>query len=66
MIGGWVFKYFWEYLAGHTGAVAEDEFFGNFIGNGGSVVLWFVLFSVITLLVIYAGVQNVLSAYPGS
>ncbi len=58
VIGGWVFKYFWEYLTGHTGAVAEDEFFGNFIGNGGSVVLWFVLFSVITLLVIYAGVQN--------
>lgn len=58
VIGGWVFKYFWEYLAGHTASVAEEDFFGNFIGNGGSVVLWFVLFSVITLLVIYAGVQN--------
>ena len=58
VIGGWVFKYLWEYLTGTTGHLADSSFFGSFIGDAPSVILWFVLFSLISLAVIFMGVQN--------
>lgn len=58
VIGGWVFKYLFEYLIGNGHILAEDGYFSSFISNGGSVIFWFCLYSFLTLLVIYRGVQN--------
>ncbi len=58
VIGGWVCKYLFEYLAGHEAELAEDAFFGAFIGSAGQQVLWFCVFAFLTLFVIFRGVEN--------
>ena len=58
VIGGWVIKYLAEYLTGKTQLVAQDGYFGEFISNGLSPEICFIIFSVIVIAIIYAGVQN--------
>ena len=58
VIGGWVIKYLAEYLGGQTQLVAQDGYFGAFISNGLSPEICFIVFSVIVIAIIYAGVQN--------
>ena len=58
VIGGWVIKYLAEYLSGQTQLVAQDGYFGEFISNGLSPEICFIIFSVIVIAIIYAGVQN--------
>ncbi|MEE1377250.1 MAG: sodium-dependent transporter [Oribacterium sp.] len=58
VIGGWVIKYLAEYLSGQTQLVAQDGYFGAFISNGLSPEICFIVFSVIVIAIIYAGVQN--------
>ena len=58
VIGGWVIKYLAEYLGGQTQLVAQDGYFGEFISNGLSPEICFIVFSVIVIAIIYAGVQN--------
>ena len=58
VIGGWVIKYLAEYLSGQTQLVAQDGYFGEFISNGLSPEICFIVFSVIVIAIIYAGVQN--------
>ena len=58
VIGGWVLKYLVEYVSGHAQTVAEDGYFSAFISDGFSTEICFVIFSVITLAIIYAGVRN--------
>lgn len=58
VIGGWVIKYLVEYLTGHGHALAADGYFSAFISNGVSTELCFIVFSLCTLLIIYAGVRN--------
>lgn len=58
VIGGWVIKYLADYLGGQTQLVAQDGYFGEFISNGLSPEICFIVFSVIVIAIIYAGVQN--------
>ena len=58
VIGGWVIKYLAEYLGGQTQLVAQNGYFGEFISNGLSPEICFIVFSVIVIAIIYAGVQN--------
>ena len=58
VIGGWVIKYLAEYLTGKTQLVAQDGYFGAFISDGLSPEICFIVFSVIVIAIIYAGVQN--------
>ena len=58
VIGGWVIKYLAEYLCGQTQLVAQDGYFGEFISNGLSPEICFIVFSVVVIAIIYAGVQN--------
>lgn len=58
VIGGWVVNYLVDYLSGKTQEVAADGYFSAFISDGLSVELCFVVFSLIVLVIIYAGVQN--------
>ena len=49
VIGGWVVKYFVEFVRGNGMAVSSDTYFGDFISMAGSGILenpllWFVIF----------------------
>ena len=58
VIGGCVFKYLFEYLRGSTDALAEDSYFTGFITAGASVEVWFLIFTLVVLLIIVAGVEH--------
>ncbi len=58
VIGGWVCKYLYEYIAGHEDLLADGAFFGSFISDGTSPELWFCVFAALTLAVIVFGVEN--------
>lgn len=56
VIGGWVAKYLFEYIKGGVDTLADDNYFGEFIGNPVSVEFWFVIFTVVSILIVIAGV----------
>ena len=58
VIGGWVIKYLFEYLAGHVGAVSEDGYFTSFITSNVQPEVCFLIFLLLTMTVIYLGVQG--------
>ena len=58
VIGGWVLKYLYEYLRGHSAQMADDGFFSAFIQNGVKTEFWFIVFMFCTILVILMGVEN--------
>lgn len=58
VIGGWVFKYLFEYLRGNMGALAMDGYFSDFIAASGKAEVWFILFSALVFFVILAGVKQ--------
>ena len=58
VIGGWVIKYLIEYFAGHSKTLAGDAYFTTFISNGWSTEICFIIFTLFTLGIIYAGVRN--------
>ena len=60
VIGGWVIKYLIEYIRGNGKMLAADGYFSEFISNGVSTELCFILFCLFTLVIIYAGVRNVI------
>lgn len=65
VIGGWVFKYLVQYIQGDHAKLACDnlaegqtDFFTIFLGDAGQQLLYFVLFTFITMAIIFAGVKN--------
>ena len=58
VIGGWVIKYLVEYVKGGSQTLAEDGYFSAFIADGFSTETCFMFFTLLTLVIIYAGVQN--------
>ncbi len=58
VIGGWVIKYFYEFVVGHSAALAGESFFGSFTGDVWSPLFWFVLFMLMTFLVVINGVEK--------
>lgn len=58
VIGGWVLKYITVYAQGLTQQAATDTFFGGFIGDTFSPLLFFVIFLILTALVVIGGVEN--------
>ncbi|MBQ7840079.1 MAG: sodium-dependent transporter [Lachnospiraceae bacterium] len=63
VIGGWVIKYLFEYVIGNGAALADDAYFTNFItaansGITGNPMTWFVLFVLLTALVVLFGVEK--------
>lgn len=58
VIGGWVIKYLVEYIKGNGKSLAVDGYFSEFISNGVSTELCFLVFCLFTLAIIYAGVRN--------
>lgn len=65
VIGGWVIKYFAGYLSGAGSKISSDSegYFNNFItvsesGIASNPMLWFVIFVVLTALVVLFGVEK--------
>ena len=58
VIGGWVIKYLFEYVIGHEAILATDGYFSSFISNGLSSEVCFLVFALLTLVIIFAGVEN--------
>ena len=58
VIGGWVIKYLIEYIKGNSQKLATDGYFSEFISNGVSTEICFLLFALFTVAIIYAGVRN--------
>lgn len=55
VIGGWVIKYFVEYIKGNVNVLAQDNYFNSFISDSFNVEFWFIIFAFITIL---GGVKN--------
>lgn len=58
VIGGWVIKYFAEYLMGNVHPLAQDNYFNDFMSNGVAVEFWLIVFTVFVIAVILMGVKN--------
>ncbi|MGN1030848.1 MAG: sodium-dependent transporter, partial [Butyricicoccaceae bacterium] len=65
VIGGWVVKYFWEFLNAHGSEIAAQsgDYFNAFIsvsesGLSGNPMLWFIIFTLLTAVVVIGGVQK--------
>ena len=52
VIGGWVIKYLIEYIRGNGKMLAADGYFSEFISDGVSTELYFILFCLFTLTII--------------
>ena len=57
-LGGWVIKYLYEYIIGNGGQLASDGYFTGFISSGGSAEICFLIFTALTVAVIFGGVRN--------
>ncbi len=57
VIGGWVFRYFVEYLVGHDRQVAESGNFSGFITTFGQPEMYFFAFAAMTTIVVALGVN---------
>lgn len=58
VIGGWVMKYFAEYLIGSAASLAEDTYFASYISQPYMPIVWFFLFVAATFLVVINGVEK--------
>ena len=58
VIGGWVTKYITVFISGQDQAAAESSFFGNFIGQEYSPLLFFLIFLGLTALIVILGVEK--------
>lgn len=58
VIGGWVIKYFVEYITGNVNALAQDNYFNNFISDSFNVEFWFIIFALFAFITILGGVKN--------
>ena len=58
VIGGWVIRYLSSYVSGHGSELAQDGYFSAFISSGQSAEVCFLIFTVFTLAIIFAGVRN--------
>lgn len=58
VIGGWVMKYLFVYTAQDISAIATDTYFGEFISQTVSPVVWFALFIGITAIIVLCGVEK--------
>lgn len=58
VIGGWVLKYMAGFLTGSVSAMADDSYFGGFIGRTGEPLVWFAIFIGATALIVLCGVKK--------
>ena len=58
VIGGWVMKYIFGFVTGDAQNMANSDYFGSYIAEVGEPVIWFLLFIVLTALIVILGVDK--------
>ena len=58
VIGGWVCRYLVGYFMGQTKILADEETFTSFLSAPATMEICFLVFAVLTMLVIFGGVEN--------
>ena len=58
VIGGWVIKYFAGFVSGGLSNMANDTYFTEYISKPVEPVIWFLIFIVITAVVVILGVNK--------
>ncbi len=58
VIGGWVLKYLISYIIGNPSSIADDNYFTSFITNGTSVEIYFIVFALLTAIIVIFGVKK--------
>ena len=58
VIGGWVAKYFFEFVSGGGAAAAGEAFFPDFVSSSLPPLLWMLLFVGLTFVVVLLGVAK--------
>ena len=57
-IGGWVCKYFFDFVTGKSALAAADGYFTNFISGKAEPIIWFLIFLAATAGVVLGGVDK--------
>lgn len=58
VIGGWILKYFTEYVSFNGKELANSSYFGSFISSSVSPVVFMLIYLCITAVIVYAGVEK--------
>lgn len=58
VIGGWVTKYFYDFVRGASAITATEGFFGGFISDVWSPLFWFFIFMGATFVIVINGVEK--------
>ncbi len=58
VIGGWVLKFLSVYVTGKGSAAVADGYFDAFIMGQTEPIIWFLIYLILTVLVVYKGVGN--------
>ena len=58
VIGGWVIKYMVTFFSGQGTTAAGDSFFGGFVSQTASPLVYFLIFLVLTTAVVLGGVEK--------
>ena len=58
VIGGWVMKYMLVFLSGSGKIAAEDGFFGGFVGQTTAPIIFFLVFLLLTTIIVLGGVEK--------
>lgn len=62
-IGGWVLKYLKTFITMDGVAAAENSFFGGYLGDTWTPILWMVIFLALTSFVVISGVEKGIEKY---
>lgn len=62
-IGGWVLKYFAEFLVGNGTDAAADGYFTGYITSQWAPIIWMVIFLAAVAFVVYNGVNKGIETY---
>ena len=58
VIGGWVIKYLAAFVTGQVSTAATDNYFTSFIAAPIEPIIWFLIFALLTAVVVIIGVQK--------
>ncbi len=58
VIGGWVSKYMFEFIAGNAAMTAQEGFFDVFVSQPISPLCWFSIFLGVTSIIVWMGVEK--------
>lgn len=58
VIGGWVTKYFYDFVTGASAATAGEAYFSDFVSDVWSPLFWFAVFMFATFAVVINGVEK--------